>query len=144
MGLPHFLIADNGLNSGFMIAHVTASALASENRTLSHPASADNIPTSGNQEDHVSMGTIAARKAREVVFNTKHILAIEILAALQALDFYQEKSSPPLEALKKEARRHVPFLKEDRRLDELINRMVALIDDGRLLKAVASAGITLR
>ena len=71
MGLPNFLVADNGLNSGFMIVHVTASALASENKSLAHPASVDNIPTSANQEDHVSMGTIGARKAREIIGNLR-------------------------------------------------------------------------
>ena len=100
MGLPNFLVADNGLNSGFMIVHVTASALASENKSLAHPASVDNIPTSANQEDHVSMGTIGARKAREIIGNLAHILAIELMAAAQALDFYELKSSPPLESVK--------------------------------------------
>ena len=132
--LPQFLITDNGLNSGFMIAHVTASALTSENRTLSHPATVDNIPTSANQEDHVSMGTIAARKARQIVWNCKHILAIELMAALQAIDFYDRPSSPILESIKSEVRRQVPFLTEDSRMDVHLRRLVGMIDGDLLLK----------
>ncbi|RAC79332.1 histidine ammonia-lyase, partial [Burkholderia multivorans] len=82
-GLPPFLVKDGGVNSGFMIAHVTAAALASENKTLAHPASVDSLPTSANQEDHVSMATFAARKLADIADNTKHILAIELLAAAQ-------------------------------------------------------------
>ena len=74
------------MNSGFMIAHVTAAALASENKTLAHPASVDSLPTSANQEDHVSMATFAARKLADIADNTKHILAIELLAAAQGVD----------------------------------------------------------
>ncbi|HEY7696805.1 MAG TPA: histidine ammonia-lyase, partial [Vicinamibacteria bacterium] len=85
--LPAFLVKEGGLNSGFMILQVTAAALASENKALSHPASVDSIPTSANQEDHVSMGVTAARKTREVASNLAHILGIELLAAAQALEF---------------------------------------------------------
>lgn len=85
-GLPPFLVRDGGVNSGFMIAHVTAAALASENKTLAHPASVDSLPTSANQEDHVSMATFAARKLADIADNTKHILAIELLAAAQGVD----------------------------------------------------------
>jgi histidine ammonia-lyase len=85
--LPVFLTKDPGLNSGFMMAQTVAASLVSENKSLSHPASVDSIPTSNNQEDHVSMGTIAARKAREVVNNTEEVLAIEFLAASQGIDF---------------------------------------------------------
>jgi histidine ammonia-lyase len=85
--LPAFLTKEPGLNSGFMMAQTTAAALVSENKCLAHPASVDSIPTSNNQEDHVSMGTIAARKAREVIANTQDVLAIEFLAASQGLDF---------------------------------------------------------
>ena len=86
-GLPAFLTKEPGLNSGFMMAQTTAAALVSENKCLAHPASVDSIPTSNNQEDHVSMGTIAARKAREVIANTEDVLAIEFLTASQGLDF---------------------------------------------------------
>jgi histidine ammonia-lyase len=82
--LPPFLVAEPGLNSGFMIAHVTAAALASENKQLSHPASVDSLPTSANQEDHVSMATHAARRLSDMVENTAHIVAIELLAAARA------------------------------------------------------------
>lgn len=85
-GLPPFLVRDGGVNSGFMIAHVTAAALASENKTLAHPASVDSLPTSANQEDHVSMATFAARKLGEIADNVAHILAIELLAAAQGVD----------------------------------------------------------
>ena len=91
--LPAFLARDGGLHSGLMIAHVTAAALASENKALAHPASVDSIPTSANKEDHVSMGVTAARKAARVVANTRRILAIELLAACQALEF-RRRSAP--------------------------------------------------
>jgi len=129
LDLPPFLIRDNGLNSGFMIAHVTATSLTSENRTLAHPASVDNIPTSANQEDHVSMGNFAARKASEIIYNVKYILAIEILSALQALDFYEYKTSPALERIKNIVREKVPFLEEDERMDVLFNDIVKMIDE---------------
>ncbi|NIM97076.1 MAG: histidine ammonia-lyase [candidate division Zixibacteria bacterium] len=86
-GLPAFLAKEPGLNSGFMMAQIVAASLVSENKGLSHPASVDSIPTSMNQEDHVSMGTIAARKAREIVNNSEDVLAIEFLAACQGIDF---------------------------------------------------------
>ncbi len=143
MGLPNFLVADNGLNSGFMIAHVTASALASENKSLAHPASVDNIPTSANQEDHVSMGTIGARKAREIIDNLRFILAIELMAAAQALDFYELKSSPPLESIKALIRKQVPFLNEDTRLDIHIRSIAELIASGQLIAAAEKPGLQL-
>ncbi|MCK5005384.1 MAG: histidine ammonia-lyase [Candidatus Aminicenantes bacterium] len=135
MDLPPFLIEDNGLNSGFMIAHVTATALTSENRTLAHPASVDNIPTSANQEDHVSMGNFAARKAGEIVGNVKYILAIELMASLQALDFYKEKTSPKLEKVKSVVRSKVPFLEQDSRMDVLFESIVNMINSGEIVKA---------
>jgi histidine ammonia-lyase len=143
MGLPNFLVADNGLNSGFMIAHVTASALTSENKSLAHPASVDNIPTSANQEDHVSMGTIGARKAREIIGNLSYILAIELMAAAQALDFYELKSSQPLESVKALIRKQVPFLNEDMRMDFPIRSIVDLIESGKLLAAAEKSGLHL-
>ena len=84
------------MNSGFMIAHVTAAALASENKTLAHPASVDSLPTSANQEDHVSMATFAARKLADIADNTKHILAIELLAAAQASTCARRTTRPKL------------------------------------------------
>jgi histidine ammonia-lyase len=85
-GLPAFLVKDGGLNSGFMIVQYTAASLVSENKVLAHPASVDSIPSSANQEDHVSMGTTAARKAREILGNARTVLALELLAACQAID----------------------------------------------------------
>lgn len=143
MGLPNFLVADSGLNSGFMIAHVTATALASENKSLAHPASVDNIPTSANQEDHVSMGTIGARKAREIIGNLRFILAIELMTAAQALDFYELKSSPPLESVKTLIRKQVPFLNEDRRMDIPIRQITDLIASGQLVAAAEKPGVQL-
>jgi len=143
MGLPNFLVADNGLNSGFMIAHVTATALASENKSLAHPASVDNIPTSANQEDHVSMGTIGARKAREIIGNLRLILAIELMAAAQALDFYELKSSQPLESVKALIRRQVPFLNEDTRMDVHIRHIADLVESGELVAAAEKPGVRL-
>ncbi|MPV66348.1 histidine ammonia-lyase [Burkholderia sp. BE17] len=104
-GLPPFLVRDGGVNSGFMIAHVTAAALASENKTLAHPASVDSLPTSANQEDHVSMATFAARKLADIADNTKHILAIELLAAAQGVDLRapyhtSPKLAPAMEAIR--------------------------------------------
>ncbi len=136
MGLPPFLIQNDGLNSGFMIAHITATSLTSENRTLAHPSSVDNIPTSANQEDHVSMGTIGARTALEIIRNVKYILAIELMVGLQALDFYDMKTSKILEQIKHIVRQKVPFLKQDARLDIYFKEIVKLIDSNSLLNVV--------
>ena len=87
-GLPAFVIKNSGLNSGYMIPHVVAAALTSENKCLAHPASVDTIPTSADQEDHVSMGPIAARKADQIIENTLDVVAIELLAACQAIDIH--------------------------------------------------------
>jgi len=116
-GLPPFLVREAGLNSGFMLAHVTAAALASENKSLAHPASVDSLPTSANQEDHVSMATFAARRLREMCANVRTILAIEWLAAAQGIDFHAPlKTSRPLQALHARLRQRVPFYAEDRYL----------------------------
>jgi histidine ammonia-lyase len=114
-GLPPFLVAEPGLNSGFMIAQVTAAALASENKQLSHPASVDSLPTSANQEDHVSMATHAARRLADMAGNAAGIVAIELLAACQGIDFHRPLStSPRLEAAHARLRGLVPFLDRDR------------------------------
>ena len=113
--LPPFLVENGGLNSGFMIAQVTAAALASENKTLAHPASVDSMPTSANQEDHVSMAAFAARRLGDMAANTAGILAVEMLAAVQGLDFRAPlKSSPRLEEAKALLRGKVPFYDRDR------------------------------
>ena len=114
-GLPAFLVRDGGVNSGFMIAHVTAAALASENKSLAHPASVDSIPTSANQEDHVSMATYGARRLGTMVENTRDILAIEYLAAAQGVDFHRPlTSSPTLEQAMARLRAQAPMWDQDR------------------------------
>lgn len=114
-GLPPFLVENGGVNSGFMIAQVTCAALASENKTLAHPASIDSLPTSANQEDHVSMATFAARRLRDIFDNVAGILAIEWLAACQGLDFRRPlHTSEPLKPLKALLREHVAFYDKDR------------------------------
>jgi len=116
-GLPPFLVRDGGVNSGFMIAHVTAAALASENKLLAHPASVDSLPTSANQEDHVSMATFAARKLGEIADNTANILAIELLAAAQGVDLRAPiVTSVRLQAVMREIRARVPHYDIDRYL----------------------------
>jgi histidine ammonia-lyase len=129
--LPPFLVEKGGLNSGFMIAQVTAAALASENKSLAHPASVDSLPTSANQEDHVSMATFAARRLLEMAENTAGVLAIELLAACQGLDFRAPlKSSPLLESAKKEVRNVVPFYDQDRYFAPDIQKSQNLIQSG--------------
>ena len=114
-GLPPFLVREPGLNSGFMMAHVTAAALASENKSLAHPASVDSLPTSANQEDHVSMATFAARRLAEMAENTRTIVAIELLAAAQGIDFHAPlATSPDLQQVHRAVRAHVPFYAQDR------------------------------
>jgi len=139
--LPPFLTEDAGLNSGFMIAHVTAAALASENKSLAHPASVDSLPTSANQEDHVSMATFAARRLQAMVDNTAHILGIELLAASQGIDFLRPlQSSAVLEQVHALLRRQVPKMLQDRYLAPDIAHATALVRDGslaRLLQQIA-------
>ncbi|MZI94108.1 histidine ammonia-lyase [Vibrio sp. CAIM 722] len=113
--LPPFLVDNGGVNSGFMIAQVTSAALASENKTFAHPASVDSLPTSANQEDHVSMATFAARRLKDMSENTRGILAVELLASVQGLDFRAPlKSTERLEQAKAELRARVPFYDKDR------------------------------
>ena len=133
--LPPFLTADAGLNSGFMIAHVTAAALASENKSLAHPASVDSLPTSANQEDHVSMATFAARRLQAMIHNTAHILGIELLAAAQGIEFLRPlKSSATLEAAHALLRERCPAMTQDRYLAPDIERATALVTDGSLAR----------
>jgi histidine ammonia-lyase len=131
--LPPFLTADAGLNSGFMIAHVTAAALASENKSLAHPASVDSLPTSANQEDHVSMATFAARRLQAMIDNTAHILGIEWLAAAQGIEFLRPMvSSPSLEQAHGLLRQTVPAMAQDRYLAPDIAHATRLVRDGAL------------
>ena len=137
--LPPFLTADPGLNSGFMIAHVTAAALASENKSLAHPASVDSLPTSANQEDHVSMATFAARRLQPMIANTAHILGIELLAAAQGIEFLRPlTSSPALEAVHARLREDCPSVERDRYLAPDIERATALVSDGSLARILRS------
>ena len=136
-GLPAFLVKDGGLNSGFMIAQYVAAALVSENKVMSHPAVVDSIPTSANKEDHVSMGTISARKCREVVQNAEHVIAIELLCAAQALDLFTNmQPGAGTKAAYRVIRKVVPHLENDRILAEDVNRIVQLIRSGAILEAV--------
>ncbi|MFC3195414.1 histidine ammonia-lyase [Marinicella sediminis] len=131
--LPAFLVPDSGVNSGFMIAHVTAAALASENKTLAHPASVDTIPTSANQEDHVSMATFAARKLSDLSENAAAVIGIELMAACQSIDFHEGlKTSKALYAVYEKIRESVPFLDKDRLLSPDINHMQQLVLSGEL------------
>ena len=131
--LPPFLTADAGLNSGFMIAHVTAASLASENKSLAHPASVDSLPTSANQEDHVSMATFAARRLQAMISNTAHILGIELLAAAQGIEFLRPMtSSAALEQAHALLRQQVPALSQDRYLAPDIAHATTLVRNGEL------------
>ena len=129
--LPAFLIAEPGLNSGFMSAQVTAAALASETKSLAHPSSIDSLPTSANQEDHVSMSAYAARRLTDMAENVSAIVAIELLAAAQGIDLRRPKStSPPLQRAHAEIRQQAPFLDEDRVLSADIAAVQALVSRG--------------
>lgn len=130
-GLPAFLVQDSGINSGFMIAQVTAAALASENKTLAHPASVDSLPTSANQEDHVSMATFAARRLRDMNFNTSGVIAIELLSAVQGIDFRAPlKTSAALQKAYDAIRAKVPYYDKDRYFGADIEMIQELIDSG--------------
>ena len=133
--LPPFLTADAGLNSGFMIAHVTAASLASENKSLAHPASVDSLPTSANQEDHVSMATFAARRLQAMIANTSNILGIELLAAAQGIEFLRPlRSSVALEQVHALLRSSVASMAQDRYLAPEMARATALVRDGSLAR----------
>lgn len=136
-GLPPFLVPSAGINSGFMIAHVTAAALASENKSLAHPASVDSLPTSANQEDHVSMATFAGRRLIEMAQNTATIVGIEMLCAAQGIDFHAPlKTSAPLQTLMQAIRAEAPFYSEDRYLAPDIQAITDAVLSQRLLKAM--------
>ena len=133
-GLPPFLVKESGLNSGYMMAQVTAAALASENKSLAHPASVDSLPTSANQEDHVSMATFAARRLHDMAENTAGIVAIELLAASQGIDLRAPlKTSPALQEAHAMVRAKVPHYDHDRLLAPDIEAATQLIREGRFL-----------
>jgi histidine ammonia-lyase len=139
-GLPAFLTPRPGLNSGFMIPQVTAAALVSENKQKAFPASVDSIPTSANQEDHVSMAAHGSRRLLEMVENARGVVAIELLAAAQGCDFHAPlTSSPPLERARARLRLQVPHLYDDRHLQPDIAAATQLIASGALIEAAAPA-----
>jgi len=136
-GLPPFLVRDPGVNSGFMIAHVTAAALASENKSLAHPASVDSLPTSANQEDHVSMATFAARRLSDMAANSAGIVAIELLAAAQGIDFRAPlKTSPRLQDAHALVRSRVAFYDHDRYFAPDITAVQSLVESGEFHRFV--------
>ena len=136
-GLPAFLAPHGGLNSGLMIVQVAAAALVSENKILSHPASVDSIPTSADKEDHVSMGTIAARKLSQIVKNAESIVAMELLAAAQALDFLKPlKAAGAVQVVHDLIRTQIPFAKEDRVFSKDILLMKQMIRAESLYECV--------
>ncbi len=137
--LPPFLTPDPGLNSGFMIVHVTAAALASENKSLAHPASVDSLPTSANQEDHVSMATFAARRLQPMLRNSERIIAIELLAAAQGIEFLRPlRSAPVIEKVLRVVRSCSPAMMQDRSLAldiEALHHLVEAGDIGHVARA---------
>lgn len=137
--LPPFLVKHGGLNSGFMITQYAAASLVSENKVLAHPASVDSIPSSANQEDHVSMGTIAARKSAEIISNVRRVLATEIMAACQAIDFREGfKLGEGTEEAYKLVREHVDFIEHDKVMFTEIDKCEKLIKTGELVEKVES------
>jgi histidine ammonia-lyase len=136
-GLPAFLTPDSGVNSGFMMAQVTAAALVAENRMLCHPASVDSIPTSANQEDHVSMATHGARRLLSMTGNLLNIIAIEFMSACQGIDFRKPlKTSGPLQQAHDALRTRIPFATQDRLLAEDIE-VTAQVIRTRSVQALA-------
>ncbi|MCR3759601.1 histidine ammonia-lyase [Clostridium felsineum] len=136
-GLPAFLTKEGGLNSGFMITQYAAAALVSENKVLAHPASVDSIPSSANQEDHVSMGTIAARKARQILENAKRVLATELMAACQAVDFREgfklgEGTSKAYNAVRK----NVEFIDKDIVMYSELDKVTEMISNGEVVNSI--------
>lgn len=139
-GVPRLLMKDTGINSGYMILQYTTAALASENKSLCFPASADSIPTSLGQEDHVSMGSISGRKALQVLGNVEKILAIELLTAAQAFEFRKPlKSGKLLDEVHRALRKEVPFADKDRVFSDDIDKAIQMVRSGRLMAIVGKA-----
>lgn len=140
--LPAFLVKNEGVNSGFMIPHVAAAALVSENKLLTHPSSTDSIPTSNEKEDHVSMGPFAGRKAKQILENTQSVVAIEALAACQAIEFRKPlKPGKGPQFLHKAVREKVPALEKDRYMAKDIEAVTQLIRTGELHAAAKKSGL---
>jgi histidine ammonia-lyase len=139
-GLPAFLVNESGVNSGFMIAHVTAAALASENKHLAQPTSTDSLPTSANQEDHVSMATHGARRLLPMAENTAGIVAIELLAACQGIEFHApHETSEPLREVLRMVRKKVPYYEKDRRFSPDIEAVKTLVGSGSFRSFIEDA-----
>ena len=139
-GLPPFLTLEGGLNSGFMIPQYVAAALVSESKSLCHPASVDSIPTSAGQEDHVSMGNAAGLKALQVLANSERVLAIELLAGAQAVEFLAPlEPGPGVRATHGAVRELSERVRDDRSLSEDIERVAVAIADGSILAAAEAA-----
>jgi histidine ammonia-lyase len=139
-GLPDFLVEGRGLNSGMMVAQYSAAALVSENKVLAHPASVDSISVSADQEDHVSMGPIGARKAKEIISNGWNVLAVELMCGVQALDFRQPlKGGEGVRAVHAFVRKHVTHLEEDRVLYPDIERIAGLLRSDEIMKIAEGA-----
>jgi histidine ammonia-lyase len=136
-GLPRFLTRNGGLHSGLMIAQYTAASLVSENKVLAHPASVDSIPTSANQEDHNSMGSISAQKARRILHNVQQVIAIELMVACQGIDFHRPmKCGKGSETAYRTVRRHIEHLETDRVMYDDIQTSLSLLRSGTILRAV--------
>ena len=136
-GLPAFLAPEGGLNSGHMIVQVSAASLVSENKILSHPASVDSIPTSADKEDHVSMGTIAARKFGSIVGNTENIIAMEMLSSTQALDMLKPlESNAAVSAAHKAIREEVPYAEKDRVFSDDVKKIKEMISSDEIYQVV--------
>lgn len=136
-GLPAHLVEDGGLNSGFMVAHFTAAALVSENKVLCHPSSVDSMSTNLGQEDHVSMGCFAARKALQVIENVEHVIAIELLAACQAIEFLRPlQTTEPLEKVYAAVREVVSPWNKDRFMAPDIEAVKKLLAEKKIWNAV--------
>lgn len=139
-GMPAFLASEGGLHSGLMISQYTAASLVSENKVLAHPASVDSIPTSANQEDHVSMGTIACRKARDIFENTLWVLAIELMSAAQALDFQKPlRPSRGAEVVYRRIRQEIPYLERDLYFRPELLKLREMVRSGELVRVAEEA-----
>lgn len=137
-GLPAFLTRHGGVGSGLMVPQYVAASIVSENKILVHPASADSIPTSANQEDHNSMGATAAWKARIIAENVRRVIAIEMITAAQGIDFMHLSSSPAIEKVKGVLRKEVPPIEEDRSLSKEIEKVAEMISQGVFVQAAES------
>jgi histidine ammonia-lyase len=143
--VPKLLLKSTGLNSGFMILQYTTAALASENKGLCFPASADSIPTSLGQEDHVSMGSISGRKLLQVLDNVDKILSIELICAAQGMDFHKPlKSTPIVEAVHAHVRKHIPHIEEDQAMEEILSAALSLVKSGALIEQANNTALALK